>query len=237
MSLTMFEPPAFLEGLLCAMAATSALALVGSELGALAPAAFVGFWFALFSVVGGGMLRHSVSAVFGIAGSLAAFIELDAGMTRLGAEAGPALLWGVALVVLAAFAWLHGFFIRPMSSRDPWEILYWPLTLFGALEVLSFFVLPFGISLSETQNPVMAFVVTLIGAVLLGGLVGYAPSFALTVFPLFIGASILGVTAIVGLPGGTEPQLWGFGAIATYVVLYGITKLVTGRLFGARGQA
>lgn len=234
MALSRFEPPAFLEGLLCALAATSVMGLMDANVGAFAPAAFVGIWFAIFSVLGGGMLRHSVSGVFGAAGSLAAFIELDAGMTSLGEDARPALLWGIALVVLAAFAWLHGFFLRPSFTRDPWEILYWPLTLFGALEVLSFFVLPFGVSLSATQNPAIAFIATLIGAVLLGGLVGYAPSFALTVFPLFIGASILGITAFFGLPGGSGPQLWDLGAVATYLVLYAVTRVVMSWFVAAR---
>lgn len=219
------------------MAASSTFALLESNAGALAPAAFIGIWFAIFSVLGGGIARHTVSGMFGAAGSIAAFIELDAGMTRLGAHAGPALLWGAALVVLALFAWLHGHFLVPNASRDPWSILYWPLTLFGALEVLAFLVLPFGVSLNETSSPALAFGVTLVSAVLLGGLVGYAPGFALTFFPLFIGAALLGVTAFVGLPNATEPQLWGFGAIATYLVLYGGTKFVISWMTGSRRRS
>jgi|GEM_PF-4529914 len=222
-SLPAFEPPAMLEGLVCSLAVASAAGLLGLDAGAAAPAALLGVLFAVFKTLDAKIARNSVSALCGGIGSIAAFIDLDRAATCAQANVPLTLAWGGLLLVIAIFAGLHGFLIRRTNA------LVAPLSLFGALETLAFFVLPFGISLDQTSSPLIALIASLLAAVVLGALVGYAPDFGLFVFAILIGMAMLGVSATLGTACQAGPDYWGYGAALTYLVLYGLARLAIRR--------
>lgn len=194
-----------IEGVMCTLALTAAGGLLGLDLGNLAPAAFLGLLVGLFAVLGAKAARNAVSGACGALGSIAAFIELDSAAVS-GANVPLTLAWGALVVLVAGFAGLH-----PVVSRGGNPLLL-PLALFGALKMLSFFVLPFGISLDRTTSLLLALGISLLAAVLVGALVGYVSELGLFVFAFGIGAAMLGAQTAVGtcsdgpeLSGGPDP--------------------------------
>lgn len=217
-----FEAPAWLAGLMCTLAVAAAGGLLNLQGGIAAPAAFLGIFFAIFAVLGAKLARSAVSALCGVVGSIAAFISLDAAANCTGANPPLVIAWGALVVIIAALTAAHALFLRGAN------VLLIPLGLFGALETLAFFVLPFGISLDQTSNPALALIVSLIAAVVIGALVGYASEFGMFVFALLIGLSMLGVDTTVG-SCETGPNLWGVGAVACYLVPHLVTRAIIGR--------
>lgn len=216
-----FEAPAWIEGVMCTLAVAAAGDLLDLGAGNLAPAVFLGIFFALFAMLRAKIVRNVVSAVCGAIGSVAAFVDLSDAAACSGANLPLILAWGALVVIVAGFAGLHVVLLRRGNPR----VL--PLALFGALETLAFFVLPFGISLDQTTSPMLAFVVSLLAAVLVGAIVGCASEFGLFIFALGIAAAMLGVQTTVG-SCTAGPNIWGIGATAGFLVVYVLTRIVMG---------
>jgi len=210
-------------GLLCTLAVSSVLGLVDLRAPSLAPAVFLGIFFAIFAATGATVIASWTSAVCGGVGSVAALIELAGSAGCSGANMPLAFGWGALLVILAGLGWFA------VSRNWHRNMLLTPLALFGALEVLGFYALPIGVSLDQTSSVPLAAGVSIAAAILFGALLGWRPDWALYLFGILLAVALLAVTTVYGTACAPGGSVWGIGAFAAYLIAYGIAHLIAGR--------